>query len=834
MRGDHAHALRFALRALRRDWHAGELRVLALALVVAVGSVSSVGFFTNRVEQAMERQAGELLAADLVVVSPNPIAETVVREAEQRGLATGRTLGFASMLMAADRLQLTEIKAVNEAYPLRGILRVAPAPFAPEKAADQGPLPGTVWLDTRLASVLEAAVGDTVAVGKADLRVSQVLSYEPDRGGDLFSIGPRLMMNLADIPSTDLVQPGSRVKHRLLVAGEAATVADYRSWLTTRLAAGESLQGVRDARPELRMALDRAQRFLGLAALVSVVLAGVAVAVATKRYADRHLDPAAIMRCLGAVQGFVNRVFSIQMLVLGLGASLAGCTLGYLAQEGLAAMLADLLPAALPSPSPAPVLTGLATGLVTLLGFGLPPLIRLRNVPPSRVLRRDLAPLPAQGWLVYGSAVGALTLLIYWQAADQTLATYALAGSAAAMLVLTLGAELLVRSLGPLRSRVGTAWRFGFASVARHRRGSVTQVVAFGLGIMVLLLLTLIRSDLLETWQQRLPPDAPNFFLINVQGDDVAAMGDYLAGHGLAHSGLYPMVRGRLTAINGQPVSAENYESPRAQRLVEREFNLSWASQLQADNQIVAGRWWGPEEHGRQELSVENGLAELLGIELDDELDFLVAGRTVRAQVSSLRTVEWDSFRPNFFVITPPGVLDSYPATHITSFHLPDNRHAILAGLVRRFPSVTVLDVDALMQKVRSIMDQASLAVQYVFIFTFLAGLMVLLAAVQSTLDERRRESAIVRTLGGSRRQLLKGLVAEFVTLGALAGVVAALAATGIGLVLAEEVFRLAYRPSPWVWTAGIAGGMLGVGVAGTLGTLRVLYHPPAETLRQA
>ena len=834
MTRDYFRAVGFALRALRRDWRAGELRVLALALVVAVGSVSSVGFFASRVEMAMERQAGELLAADLVVLSPNSINESLVLKAKQGGLSTARTLGFASMLMAGDRLQLAEIKAVSDGYPLRGVLRVAPVPFAPDRAAMHGPSQGTVWLDARLASVLDAAVGGTVAVGKRVFTVSQVLSYEPDRGGDLFSIGPRLMMNLADVPATNLVQPGSRVRHRLLVAGEPTAVARYRSWLAPKLAAGESLQGIGDARPELRMALDRARRFLGLAALVSVVLAGVAIAVATRRYADRHLDSAAIMRRLGAVQAFVNRVFAVQMVVLGLGASLIGCLFGYLAQGGLALTLADLLPAELPPPSPAPALTGLVSGIITLLGFGLPPLIRLRNVPPSRVLRRELAPLPTQGWLVYGSALGALCLLIYWQAADHVLASYVLAGSAAAVLLLTAGAALLVYGLGPLRKRVGAAWRFGFASVARHRRGSVMQVVAFGLGITVLLLLTLVRGDLLQAWQQRLPPDAPNYFLINVQAEEAPAMDDYLASRGLAGSGLYPMVRGRLTALNGRPVAAEDYASPRAQRLVEREFNLSWASQLQEDNRIVAGRWWSAAERGQSKLSVETGLAETLGIALGDELQFLVAGRTLRARVASLRTVEWDSFRPNFFIVAPPGVLESYPATFITSFHLPADQHEVLSNLVRRFPGVTVLDVDALMQKVRSIMDQAILAVQYVFVFTFLAGLMVLLAAVQSTLDERRRESAIVRTLGGSRRQLLRSLLAEFVTLGAVAGAVAAFAAAAVGFILAEEVFQLAYRPSPWLWTAGMLGGMLGVGLAGTLGTLRVLYHPPVATLREA
>jgi len=831
--GTLAQALPFALRALRRDWRAGELRVLLVALVVAVASVTSVGFFTDRLHQAMNQQASELLAADLVVLSANPIQEALAREAAARGLGLARAVTFPSMVLAGDRLQLADVKAVDGGYPLRGRLRVAPAPYAPDAIAERGPAPGTAWLDPRLFGVLGVSVGDRVTVGASELEVANVLSYEPDRGGDLFSIAPRLLMNLADIPATRLIQPGSRVKYRLLVAGQPKDVAAYRAWLDPRIEGGETLQGVRDARPEMRMALDRAQRFLGLAALVSVVLAGVAVAVAARRYARRHQDPSAVMRCLGATQGFVTRLFVIQMLALGLLASLAGSLLGYGAQEGLVAALASLLPGALPAPSPLPLLSGLLTGLVTLLGFGLPPIMRLRDVPPSRVLRQDPAPLPPRGWVVYGSALAALALLVSWQAADGRLAAYALGGTLATVLILAGGALVMVRALGPLRARVGAAWRFGLASIARHASGSMIQVVAFGLGIMVLLLLTLVRGELLQNWQQRLPADAPNYFLINVQPDEVEVMKTFLTGRGLAGNPLYPMVRGRLTAVDGRTVSADDYENPRAQRLVEREFNLSWAARPQADNEIVAGRWWSAQEAGKPMLSVERGLAETLGIGLGDELSFQVAGRRVTARVTSLRTVEWDSFRPNFFVVAPPGLLNAYPATYITSFYLPPERQGLLAELVRSFPSVTVLDVDAIMRKVRGIMDQAALAVQYVFLFTLLAGLTVLLAAIQSTLDERRRESAIVRTLGGSRVQLLKGLIAEFTTLGALSGLLAALAATAVGLVLAEQVFQLAYRPSPWTWVIGALGGTLGVGLAGVLGTSRVLSHPPVESLRQ-
>jgi putative ABC transport system permease protein len=485
-------------------------------------------------------------------------------------------------------------------------------------------------------------------------------------------------------------------------------------------------------------------------------------------------------------------------------------------------------------PSPWPALAGVATGLVTLAGFALPPLLRLREVPPLRVLRRDLAPLPAPARWVYGSALLALGALVLWQAADPRLAGYVLAGAAATVALLVGAAYILVAALRPLRARVGVSWRFGLARIARGAGHSVVQVAAFGLGLMVLLLLTVVRGELIDGWRDRLPPDAPNYFLINVQPDEVAGVRAFLAAHGVADSALYPMVRGRLVAIDGRPVSADDYEAARAKRLVEREFNLSTAAEPQADNRVIAGRWWTGTRPPAPQFSVEEGLAETLGITIGSRLRFQVAGQDVEAPVTSLRTVQWDSFRVNFFVLSPPGVLEGFPATHVTSFYLPPQRAEVLAELVRAFPSVTVLDVEAILSRVRHILEQAALAVQYVFLFALLAGVTVLAAAVQSTLDERRFEVAVLRTLGADRRRLLAGLLAEFSTLGALAGLLASLAAAGTGVALARAVFDLDYVPGPGLWAIGLTAGLVGVALAGYLGTRRVLSHPPVESLRSA
>ncbi|MDQ2695706.1 MAG: ABC transporter permease [Pseudomonadota bacterium] len=825
--------LKMSLRALRRDWQAGELRVLAAALVVAVASVAAVGFFTDRIRVAVERQAGELLAADLLIGSREPLDPQLRRQADDLGLQAAAVWTFPSVVLAGDLTALAEIKAVEAGYPLRGALEVSDRPFAPARRVQEIPAPGTAWADPRLMQELRLGVGDAVEVGASRLRVTQVLAHEPDRGGDLFSIAPRLLLNLADIPATQLVQPGSRVRYHLLLAGSIAAVDDYRQWAGPRLPPGARLQGVRDERPELKAALDRAQRFLGLAALVSVVLAGVAVAIAARRFAARHWDGVAIMRCVGASEALILRLYLGEMLWLALLAGAAGALLGYAAQEGLTWILRDLAGGGLPPPTGRPVLPALLMGLITLLGFGLPPLVRLKEVPPLRVLRRDLGPVDRRAVGLYLPALLAAAALLYWQAADPVLASYVFAGVLGTVLVLGAAAWGLVRSLDRLRGRAGVAWRFGLANIARRGPASTVQVVALGLGIMVLLALTLVRNDLLATWRDSLPPGAPNHFLINIPTDEVAGVQAFFGDHGLAESRFYPLVRGRLVAVNGRPVAAEDYEDPRARRMAERSYNLSWTDTLQDDNRVVAGRWWQPQDAGRPVLSMEQELAQRLGVNLNDRLRFDIGGQVLEAQVTSLRSVDWDSMRANFFVLFPPGVLDDFPATWITSFYLPPAQKPLLSDLVRAFPSVTVLDVEALLDKLRQIIDRVALAVQYVFLFTLLAGLMVLYAAIQATHDERLVESALLRTLGAQKGVILQSLLAEFAVLGLLAGLLAATAASVLGYALAEHLFGFPYRFNALIWLLGGGAGVLGVGAAGLLGTRAVLNRPPLRSLRE-
>lgn len=823
--------VRLSWRMLLREWRAGELFALTLALVVAVGGVTAVSFFTDRVSQALGGEASQLLGADLVLVSDHEIAPIFRQEARRRGLKLARTLTFPSMIISANDNRLAEVKAVESTYPLRGTLRLESAQG--ESPASGIPAPGTVWLDERLREQLRLAPGGRVELGAAQLAVVGTLSFEPDSGGSMFSIAPRLMMNLADLPATRLVQPGSRITYRLMLAGEANAIAAYRAWAASRLNRGERLEGVSDARPEIRAALERGGKFLGLAALTSLILAAVAIVLSARRFLERHLDGCAVMRCVGATQAQVFRLYLYQFLWLGLAASLAGCLLGFGAQWVLARQLEHLAVGGLPAPSLLPVVQGVLAGMATLLGFALPFLQRLQRVPAIWVLRREMGLPQRFNLLGFGLGVALLAGLLLWQAGEIRLGLTVLAGLLGVALLALLLAYGLIWLLAPWRSGMASAWRYGLANVVRRRHASAGQVVALGFGLTALLLLTLVRGDLLHGWQSTLPQDAPNRFVINIQPQQLPALRAFFSGRGMAGPEIFPMVRGRLVAINGRPTTAADYPDERAKRLMEREFNLSWAARMRDDNRLVAGHWWRAGEGDAAQLSVEEGLARTLGLKLGDELSYQVAGQGFAARITSLRKVEWDSFRVNFFVIAPPALLARYPASYITAFYLPPGREALLNDMVREFPNLTVIDVAALMGHVRAMMDRVAAAVEFVFLFTLAAGLMALYAAIAATREERMYEAAVMRTLGASRRQLALSQLTEFALIGLLAGGVAALSAMGMGYVLATRVFHLPYHFNPWLWVVALAAGGLGVTLAGWLGTRGVLRQPPLLTLRQ-
>lgn len=824
---------------LARDWRAGELRVLVFALVIAVGGMTTVGFFADRVQVALSRQGNQLLGADLIIFSDHPLAPHYAEEAKRRGLSISTAIKFPSMTAKGEESLLTEIKAVTEGYPLRGELRISedfsngtPPAERVTHIANRIPSPGTAWVDEKLMIGFSLKRGDRIEVGSSRFAVDALITQEPDYSIGFLNLRPRVLINEADLAATGLIQQGSRIGYRLLVSGDSSDVEEFRKWAEQRLMLGEKIEGIRDARPEIRSALERAEKFLSLTALASVVLAAAAAALAVRRFTQRHLDGCAVMRCLGASQSAMLRLYLYHFLTLGFVASSLGCLLGFVAQQVLTYWLSGLVEAELPWPTVWPGVHGVLTGTVLLLGFALPPLLGLRSVPALRVMRRDIG-MPPQGLAGYGLGLGVLALLFLWKAGDMRLGASVIGGFIVAIAVFGMLGFLLMRMLAHIRNQAGGAWRYGLASIRRRAIASVLQAVALGLGLMALLALTLIRDDLLRNWQTSLPPDAPNHFLVNIQEDQLEPLAAFFKEHGMQLPKVFPMVRGRLTEINGKAIVSEDYADIRAKRLVEREFNLSWASEMQSDNQIVKGRWWKPEDRGEEEISIEEDIAKTIGIHVGDTLTYDIAGSVFSAKVTSLRKVNWDSFRVNFFVVTPPGVLEQYPASYVTSFYLPSTHVELTNQLVKEFPNLLVLDVAAILTQVQRMIEQVTKAVEFVFLFTLLAGVAVLYAAIVSTQDERIQEAAIFRTLGARRRQLARAWAAEFAILGGLAGFFAAAGASALGYVVAEYALNLTYTFNSWIWLIGIGAGAAGVTLAGLLGTRAALSTPPLMTLRR-
>jgi len=824
---------RIGFRLLMRDWRSGELYLLAAALVVTVAAITAVGFFTDRIERAMHRQGGELIAADLMLDSSAPIPSRFVVQARSLGLKTATTLEFPSVLMGGRGPQLVQVKAVDSAYPLRGRMRARPSLEGEEGQVAGGPPLGETWIEPRLLHLLEATPGESIGLGRVKLRIGKVIAYEPDRGGNLFQLAPRAMISLQDIPATGLVSPASRVRYRLLVAGDIDAVESFKRLVIDESPPNTRLVDAREARPEFSSAVERVARFLHLATLVTLLVAGAAIALASRRLVERQTDAVAVMRCLGAPRHLLTRVFLLRLALFGLASCVVGCLIGFLAQAGLAVMLVDWFGPELPGPSVRPLAIGVGTGLIALLGFALPPLLQLTRVPPLRALRRDLGDPHASALVTVLAAAAALTLLIFWQAGDPRLAWKLLVGVGGALIALFVAVALLIRVAGALAGRARGVWRIGLAGLTRRPAAALMQIAGFGVGILALLLLAVVRVDLLRIWQDSLPEGAPDHFLINIQPHEVDPLRGFLDKNGLVYSGVFPMIRGRLAHINDEPVEPDDFADSRAQRLVAREFNLSWSDRPQGDNRIVAGRWWDSPGDAPQ-LSVEEGLAETLGLKLGDRLGFWVSGREIQAEITSLRRVQWDSFNVNFFVISPRSLLGDEVATYVTSFYLPDDREALIPDLVRSFPSVTLFDVDALLGQVRQVMDRGVLAVEYVFLFTLVAGMLVMYAGIQASLEDRRTEHGVLRTLGTRRRRLLGSLAVEFTAAGLLAGLLASVFAELTGFVLARELFGLELQFNPWLWAVGVGGSGLLIGLAGTLATYPLLVRPPLQSLRRA
>jgi len=828
-----------ALRMTLRDWRTGELRFLLIALIVAVAALSSVGFFVDRMRAGMARDAHQLLGADLLVAADQPLPPQWLQQARQQGLLQAQTQVFPSMAQAGEgdaaRSLLSSIKAVTPGYPLRGQLKLRAADGS-DRTADGIPQPGTVWVDPQILSQLDLRVGDTLRLGDLPLKIAAVISVEPDRGSAFVNFAPRVMLGEGDLAATHLVQVGSRVTYRLLIAGPAATVQRFQQQVEQQVAQdklrGVRLESLENGRPEMRATLDRAEQFLSLVGLLSAMLAALAVAMAARRFMLRHLDACAMLRCFGMTQQQVTTLYLTEFILIGLAASVIGMLLGFAAHFALLQWLGSFMPTALPPPGWQPAVQGVATGLLLLVGFALPPILQLRNVPHNRVIRRDQG--APQALTVASYVLGTLVFsgLLLWQAGDLKLGLLTIAGFLGGFGLFALVAWLCLRGLRSLRGLVDSqSWRFAIDGLQRRPAAAVMQVVALGLGLMALLLLTVIRGDLVGAWRQATPADAPNRFIINIQPDQRQAVEQALRQGGVTDVALYPMIRGRLVQINGRAISAADYPEDRAKRLVDREFNLSTLRDIPPGNGIVAGRWF---DDSKPEASVERGLAQTLGIKLGDRLQFDIAGQLVEAPVTSLRKLEWGSLRVNFFVIMNPAIMRDTPQSWITAVHLAPPQEGLANALTRDYPNLTVVDIGSVLRQIQEVVGQVISAVEFLFLFTLCSGVLVLYAALAGSQDERVREAGLLRALGATRVELSRAQRIEVLLVGSVAGLLAASGAAAIGWALAHYVFNFDWSFSPLVWVAGMGLGAACSALGGWAGLRHVLRRPPLQTLREA
>ncbi|PZN74111.1 MAG: ABC transporter permease [Candidatus Methylumidiphilus alinenensis] len=849
--------LALALKLVRRDWRSGELNILGLALIIAVAASTAVSLFGHRLTRTMETQAAEFLAADLVVSSHEADADAWFSKAVEMGLKTARTVEFPSVLVENNELLLTGAKAVSDAYPLRGALRTTASDIAAETVANEAPPPGTAWVDNRVLNSLKLSLGDSVTLGEKPLKLARIITHEPDRRGDLYSLSPRILFNLADLEATAVIRPGSNAHYYALFAGDVKAILEFKQWLKPLLHPGQKLVDIHEDRPELGNALSRAERYLGLSSIVIVLIAGVAIAMSARRYSERHYDLTALLKCMGAKERDVLTIHLLQYLVIGMVFSLVGCILGFLAQEGVAWWLKGILPHELVPPAWYAPLFGVAVGLFVLFGFALPPMLSLKRLPPLRVLRRDLAPMPSSAWTVYGLALVTLSLLVWRYTGDGRMTAIVLGIALATLGVAGLLVLALLKALRRLIPLLGLSWRFGLQNLTRRPRLGMVQILAFGLTATAMLVSLLVRTELIQEWQRQLPPNAPNYFALNLFEGDLPAFREFLSQHGIFASDFYPIVRGRFTEVNGVDVHTLTHKDSQGEGAANRDLSLTWSEVPPTDNRLTEGEWWGDSpasafelgrRSGRQEIppaplfqrevkpglvSVEAKLAESLQIKLGDKLGFSIDGQKLDAVVVSLRSVRWDTMRPNFYMIFSPGTLNGFPARWLTSFYCPQNKKADLVGLAKRFPAVTLLEVDQLLKQFQTILKEISLSIDFVLTFALAAGFAVLFASVRATLDERLREDALLRAMGASRSLLRKSLTVEFATLGLLSGLLAAAATEAIAWALFSKTFELHARFHWQMWILAPLAGILAVGVSGYIHTRGIVRSSPVKVLRE-
>jgi len=817
-------------RSLKSDLRCVSLRILLSALIIAVAAVSAVGFFTDRVSRAMQQQAGDLLAADVRIEASRAIAPSLQAKADALGLQSAAVISFPSVVLNADdESALVSVKAVSDNYPLRGALSLADVAATEDVTRRVPPAPGDIAVAPTLVHPLQLQAGDTLWVGNSELRVTATVAQEPDAGGGLFQMAPRLLMRVDDLATAGLLVEGSRARYALLLAGPPTALSAFQAWYDSEERLGLEWRDADNARPQIQRVLDQIQRFFGLAAMLAVLLSGAAIAMAVRQYAREQASAGAILRTLGASRKTVMAWMLVRLALLAGTALGLGLLLGLLAQTVLAGLLGAWFDLSLPAAGWAPFWSAAVVTVLTLIGFAALPLLRAGAAPVVGVLRQEYGDLGVSGRLTLAVALVAAALMMYLQAHSFLLVALVLAGLLAILLVFALAGGVLYRGMRWLTPR---SWPVTRLVLRRRMDVTLLQLSTFGFAIMTMLLIGVVRGDILRAWEQDIPADAPDHFIVNIQPAQVDGVLDLLRERLNFEGALYPVSRGRLLAVNDEDAESRYAGDERARGMLDHEFNLSYADEPPRHNTVTRGEWWAPDEDVMA-ISAESGFAERLGLDLGDTVTFQVAGVQRGAVIANIREVEWESFQVNFFAITSSAMLSDLPATSITSYHQGADT-ALRSDLVRAFPGITVIDVGPMLERVRGIVARGALAVQSVFLFTLLAGIILLLSAVQSSRATRMRELALLRSLGASHRQVRQSVVLEFTLLGASAGLLAALFASVIAWLIGTQVLSISIATNPMLWIYGTFGGAVIIGVSGYLANRQVLHIPPLAALRAA
>lgn len=823
-----------ALRLLWREGRSGELTILLIALIIAVSSSTTISLFADRLHKTMNNQAAEFLAGDLVISSPTLLSTVWYSKAKKFHLKQAETAEFSSVLMENDELLLAGIKAVSKFYPLRGQIKNTQSDYDSEKVSSHPPKKGEAWVETRILSALKLKLGDSLTVGEKKLTITHILTYEPDKRGDIYSLSPRVMINARDLTATKVIRPGSHVHYFFQFSGQQTDIIAFKQWAKPYLNPSQRIMDIYQDRPEIGNALSRVKRYLGLTSILVILISGVAIAMTTQRYSERHFNTTAILRSLGYQQNEILWLYSYQFLYLGIIASIIGCGLGWLGQQKLFYLLADLLPTELADPSFLAIILGFLTGLIILLGFAFPPLLRLKEVSPLRVLRRDLEPLSTHAGLVYGCAFTLVSLLVWHYTDDLEMTFILLIGGLSILLIMKLLIYAFIIHARKILPKLPLSWRFGIQALLREPKATINQLLAFSLTLVAIILSFVVSHDLIHDWQQQLPKNAPNHFVLNIFPNQLKSFKRDLIQEKIQFNALYPIVKGRLVKINDIPVQKIVSKDSEGERATHRDLSLTFSQKLPEDNQIIEGEWWKIDCPKPGLVSIEQKLAQSLNITLGDNLTFTVGSQQFYATVSSIRNVKWETMKPNFYMVFSPGTLNRYSQTYLTSFYLPKTNKHSLNTLVKKYSAVMLLEVDAVLTQFRTLLSQLTQAINYLLYFALLASFMVLFAAVYATLDQRIYEAALMRTLGANRALLRNNHLLEFSLLGFISGLLAIMIAEALIFLLYHFVLQLNYYPHWLLWGLSPLVGMITVTFAGYFGVNKVIKSSPMKILRMS